>query len=326
MKMKLRKTKSNLLTLSIFTIIIFGIFSTAVSASSSYQSTLVKGTDDFIVNQYNDAAWKTTVNNSSNPSFWFEGDANITGAKSKTTILGWNDIVWQTWDVFTSLFMSEYYSFEDLLILLNIMDSLGYNETTINTNYTESYSMSYGIRAVWNFTDGAFLEDPSYSEGILVFKDPLDFKTMLDDYDTIAAEINKKLFFPFTYLTFPNITADEFLWQLALNGFAVASPQSAYLNDLIEELGCENVTSNGNTLIFERYGETTYTVEITYGAEGTMSTVSVKTADETIIFQINSTNSEWMFFTIITVISICIVVITIVLILRKRKINKLRKN
>ncbi len=311
--------------MSIFMTIIFGMFSTAVSASSSYQSTLVKGTDDFVVNQYNDAAWKTTVNTSGNPNFWFEGDANITGAKSKTTILGWNDIVWETWDIFTSLFMSEYFSFEDLVMLLNIMDNLGYNETTINANYTESYSLSYGIRAVWNFTAGLFLEQPSYNEGILVFKDPLDFKTMLDDYDTIAAELNKNV--PIKIIgTFPNLTADDFLWQLALNGFAVAAPQPTYLTDLIVELGCENATSNGNTLIFERYGETYYTVEIVYGAEGTMSSVSVKAADETVIFQIISSNSEWMFFVIITVVLICIAGITVVLILRKRKINKLRKN
>ncbi len=325
MKMIHRKIKNNLLIISIFITIIFGMFSTVVSASLSYQSTLAKGTDDYLVNQYNDAAWKTTVNNSSNPSFWFEGDANITGAKSKTTILGWNDVVWQTWDVFTSLFMSEYYSFEDILALLNIMDYLGYNETTINANYTESYSMSYGARAVWNFTAGAFLEPPSYSEGIMVFKDPLDFKTMLDDYDTIAAELNNNI--PIQMIgAFPNLTADDFLWQLALNGFAVASPQQAYLTDLIAELGCENATSTGNTLIFERYGETTYIVEIVYGGEGTMSSLSVKTTDDTVIFRIVSTNSEWIFFVIIAIILINIAALTVVLILRKRKLNKLRKN
>ena len=69
MKMIHRKIKNNLLIISIFITIIFGMFSTVVSASLSYQSTLAKGTDDYLVNQYNDAAWKTTVNNSSNPSF-----------------------------------------------------------------------------------------------------------------------------------------------------------------------------------------------------------------------------------------------------------------
>ena len=67
--MKFRKTKNNMLSLLIFIAIIFGLFSTTVSASSNYQLTLAKGTDEFIINQYNDPAWKTTVNASTNPSF-----------------------------------------------------------------------------------------------------------------------------------------------------------------------------------------------------------------------------------------------------------------
>ena len=137
--MKLRKTNVKLLSLSLFIVIIFGMFSTTVSASSSYQLTLAKGTDEFIINEYNDPAWKTTVNTSTNPSFWFGGDANIKGAKSKTTIQGWNENTWQTWDVFKSLFIFEYFSIEERVGLLNIMKLNGYNETTINTNYTNSY-------------------------------------------------------------------------------------------------------------------------------------------------------------------------------------------
>jgi len=147
---------------------------------------------------------------------------------------------------------------------------------------------------------------------------------MLDYYNNLSAELNEKL--SFSPYSFPNLNADEFLWQLALNGLAIAKPQTEYLQVLIDDLGCENATSSGSTLIFERYGETNYTVEIMYGSEGTMSSLSVKTVAETVIFRIISTNSEWMFFLIITVVLICIAGISVVLILRKRKINKLRKN
>ncbi|MHA2050786.1 MAG: hypothetical protein ACW986_14330 [Promethearchaeota archaeon] len=314
-------TKGKLFSVTLFGIIILGMLSTSVMASL-YQTTLTKGTEVFTVNQYNDSTWKTTVNASSNPSFWFEGDANVTGAKSKTTILGWNDNTWQTWDAFISLFMSEYFSFEDLIILLTIMNNIGYNETTINANYTGDYNLWYGVRAVWNFTEGSHLEQPSYSEGVLVFKDPLDFKAMLDDYNTLAAELNGNMFIQLSGLSFPNITADDFLWQLALNGLAVAKPQSGYLTELITELGCQNASSNGNTLIFNRFGETNYTVEISYGEKGTMSAFVVKDIGENIIFKIASTNEEWIFFLILTIIAACGAGLVVFIILSRRKPKK----
>jgi len=322
MKRTRNKTKTNLLSATLFGLIIFGMLISAVTASSTYELTLAKGTDILTVNHYDDAAWKTTVNTSTNPSFWFEGDANITGAKSKSTILGWNDITWQTWDVFTSLFISEYFSFEDLVILLTIMNNIGYNETTINANYTDSYSLTYGVKAVWNFTNGEHLEQPSYNEGILVFKNPLDFKTMLDDYNTIAAELNGKFIIQLAGFSFPNLTADDFLWQLALNGFAVAAPQPTYLTALINELGCENASSSGSTLIFERSGETNYTVEIAYGTEGTMSSLTIKDAGDSIIFQITSANSEWIFYLILVILALCGAGLVAYIVITRRKPKK----
>ena len=322
MKKTRNKTKTNLLSAILLGVIIFGMLSTAVTASSTYQLTLAKGTDILTVKQYDDADWKSVVNVSTNPSFWFEGDANIAGAKSKTTILGWNDIAWQTWDVFISLFMSEYFSFEDLVILLAAMNKVGYNETTINANYTDSYNLWYGVRAVWNFTDAVYLEQPSYTEGILVFKDPLDFKTILDDYNTIAAELNGNAFIQLTGLSFPNLTPDDFLWQLALNGFAAAAPRTPYLTDLINELGCENASSNGNTLVFERSGETNYTVEISYGGDGTMSSFTVKDVGEGIIFQIISANSEWTFYLILVILAACGAGLVVYIVIRRRKPKK----
>ena len=322
MKRREKKMKLRLMSVILFGIIMFGALITMVSASLNYRSTLVKGTDNFTVSHYDAAVWKTTVNNSTTPSDWLEGETNITGAKSKITMRGWRDTTWETYDILTGIFMPEFFNLEEIIPLLFSMNMFGFNETTINTNYTNNYKLSYGVRSVWNFTSSGYPEEQSYIDGIMVFKNPTDFKVMLDDYNNLSAELNGKL--PFS--PFPNLSADEFLWQLALNGLAIAKPQTEYLQVLIEDLACENATSSGNTLIFERYGETYYTVEIVYGAEGTMSSISVKTADETVIFRIISTNSEWMFFVIITVALICIAGISVVLTLRKRKINKLRKN
>jgi hypothetical protein len=303
-------------------IIICGMFAATVSASSTYQSSLAKGTDDLLVSQYDDATWKSTVNISTNPSFWFEGDANIRGAKSRTTILGWNYITWQAYDILTSLFMSEYFSVEDLLILLTVMNSAGFNETTINENYTNSYNLWYGVRAVWNFTDGTYEEQPSYNEGVLVFKNPIDVKTILDDYNIMAAELNVIPSIMVLGYSFPNLTGDDFLWQLTLNGLAVAAPRTQYLIDLINELECENASSSGSTLIFERIGESNYTVEISYGTKGTMISFTVKDVSETIIFQLINMNSDWIFYLILGVIIACIVGLVVYVIITKRKPKK----
>ncbi len=295
------------------------MLSTTVSASLNYQTTLMKGTEIFTVDRYDNVGWKTTVNLSTTPSDWFEGDTNFKGAQSKVTIKGWNDITWQFYDVFTTIFMAEYFSSEDIFILLKIMDTAGYNETTINANYTDNYDLWYGLRAVWNFTIKDFEELPSYNDGVMVFENPLDFKTILDDYNNLAADLNGKISIQIAGYNFPILSADEFIWQLALNGLAIAKPQPEYLTNLVDELGCVNVSSSGKSLIVERYGETDYTVEISYGEEGTLSSLLVKDVDGNIIFQIVSTNSEWIFYLILIIIAVCGVGLVVYIIIKKRK-------
>ncbi|MHA2394011.1 MAG: hypothetical protein ACXAEX_18920 [Promethearchaeota archaeon] len=319
MKLNKSRNKSIFLSLSLFTIIILGIFSTTVSASPSYQSTLVKGTEIYIVNQYDDAAWKATVNLSSTPTNWFEGNTNNSGAKSKITLKGWNYITWETWDVFTTIFMSEYFSFDDIIILLGIMNSIGYNETTININYTNSYNLWYGLRAVWNFTTSDFGELSSYNDGILVFEDPLDFKLILDDYNLLAADLNGELAIQIAGYSLPILDADDFLWQLVLNGLSIAKPQTNYLLNLISELGSVNASSDGTTLTFNRHGETNYTVEISYGEKGTFASFTVKDVNGDIIFQILSTSSEWIFYLVLIILAACGTGLVIYIIMKKRK-------
>ncbi|MFX1323434.1 MAG: hypothetical protein ACFE8N_00645 [Promethearchaeota archaeon] len=301
------------------TIIIFGIFSTTVFASTNYQTTFVKGTEIFTVNQYDAAAWKTTVNVNSTPAEWFEGNTNNTGAKSKITLKGWNYITWETWDVFTSMFLSKYFSLEEISNLIGIMYLIGYNETSINTNYTNTYNLWYGLRAVWNFTTNEFGDLASYNDVVFVFQDPMDFKLILDDYNILAAELNGEFLIQSEGYSFPILTADEFLWQLAMGGLAIAKPQSEYLTNLVTHLGVANATSNGATLNFSRYGETNYTVVISYGEKGTLSSFIVKDDIGDIIFQILSTNSEWIFYLILVILAVCGSGLVIYIIIKKRK-------
>jgi hypothetical protein len=312
------RNRTKILSLTILSLFLIGILSTSIVASSTYQHTLAKGTDDFVVELYNDAEWKTTVDSTLTPADWFEGEANITDAKSKTTLKGWATITWDTFDVLTSIFMPEYFSFADTIALLFIMDSQGYNATTINANYTNDYSLSYGLRSVWNYTTNEYEEDPSYSDGIIALQNPLEYKSMLDDYNTLAEDLNGNLAIQFSGYSFPNVSADEFLWQLALNGLAIAEPQADYLESLINELGCENASVSGSTLIFERYGLTNYTVEISYGDKGIMSSFTVKDIDGTVIYLITSSNSEWLFYLILIIVSVSSVALVVYVFVRNR--------
>jgi len=313
------KTRTSILSLTILSLFLIGILSTSILASSTYQHTLAKGTDDFVVRLYDSADWKTTVNSTLTPSDWFEGEANITNAKSKTTLKGWIANTWDTYDVLISIFMPEYFSFGEILALLSIMKSQGYNETTINANYTNTYSLWYGLRAVWNYTSNDYEENPSYSDGIIILQNPLDYKSMLDDYNNLAEDLNGNFAIQLSGYSFPNVSADEFLWRLALNGLAIAEPHGNYLESLITELGCENASVSGSTLIFKRYGLTIYTVEISYGDKGIMSSFTVKDISNTVIYQITSSNSEWLFYLILILVSTCSVVLVAYLVIRNRR-------
>jgi len=313
------KTRTSILSLTILSLFLIGTLSTSIVASSTYQHTLAKRTDDFVVELYNSAEWKTTVDSNSTPSDWFEGEANITNAKSKTTLKGWVANAWDTYDVLTSIFMPEYFNFTETMALLFLMDSQGYNETTINANYTNNYDLTYGLRAVWNYTSNDYEENPSYSDGIIILQNPLDYKAMLDDYNNLAEDLNGNFAIIFSGFKFPNVSADEFLWRLALNGLAIAEPHGDYLESLISELGCENASVSGSTLIFKRYGLTNYTVEISYGDKGIMSSFTVKDIGDTVIYQITSSNSEWLFYLILILVSTCSVVLVVYLFIRDRR-------
>jgi hypothetical protein len=316
------KTRTSILSFTILSLFLIGVLSTSIVASSTYQHTLTKGTDDFVVELYNDAEWKNTVDSSLTPSDWFEGEANVTNAKSKATLRGWVPATWDTWDVFTSIFMREFFNFTETFTLFFIMDSQGYNETTINANYTTNYNFLLGLRSLWNYTSTEYEEDPKLApDRILIFSDPLKFRVMLDDYNALAEDLNGNFAIQFSGLSFPNVSADEFLWKLIFSGFATAGPHGTYLESLVSELGCENTTVSGSTLIIERYGITNYTVEISYGEKGTMSSFTVKDISDEIIYKITSSNSEWLFYLLlitISAVSVALVVFAVV-IGRKRK-------
>ena len=122
---------------------------------------------------------------------------------------------------------------------------------------------------------------------------------------------------------FQNMTADDFLWQLAFNGLAMGTPISLYIQELVNTLGCENASYNGNTLIIDRTGEANYTVEMTYGAQGTLTSFIVKNSAGTVIYQfISIGNTNLIVYIIVGIIIGCLSVLFVFLFYKKRKFNK----
>ena len=320
MKRIKNKSKIKIISTLLLGLVVLGFISTDVYAATSYQSNLVKGTEELMVTHYDESSWNTTVGSSLTPNDWFQGDNHNINAKSKITLKGWTQDTWQLYDWLVTLFFPMFYTSEEIFILLGIMESQGYNETTINDNYITNYTLWYGLRSVWNFTIGEYEENPSYIDGIIILQNPINYKIVLEDYNNITGIFNGNFAIQMAGFSFPNYTADDFLWQFALQGFAIAEPYSVYLNEVVNELGCENATVSDSTLIFERYGLTNYTVEITYGVKGMMSSFLVKDSMESIILKINSSNSEWMFFLILIITSISAIGLAILIITRKRKL------
>jgi len=304
-------------------IILFGILFTAVSASPNYELTLTKSTTEYTISQYDDAGWKATINPSSDPKILFAGDANIMGAKSKQTIKGWVDTTYTTYKALTSLYFS---SSEFLLWNMYLVNftAAGYNETSINEDYPDTFKAWYGISAKWWFTEHEFSETPNNTMSpIIIMKNPLDYKTILDNCNALIEDIlNNTAIHWSIKLLFSSKSADELLWQMVFYGLGVATPQSEYLNDVVTELGCDNTTVSGSTLIFEKNGVTDYTVEVSYGSKGTLSDFEVQDFDGDVIYLITSSDTDWIFFTILfSVIGITMVVV-IYGIIRNRKLKK----
>lgn len=309
------RTKTILLSLSFLGMFLIGIYSTVVVAST-YQVALIKETEYFEITQYEEDAWHTIINASSTPADWFEGEANITNAQSKYTTLGWSDSSWEFYDVLISVILQE-----NQIPLLMAIAKLGYNETEINNNYTNTYNLWFGVRSYWNFTSINFEESPSNAQDpILIFQNPGDYGKMLDDYNHLVEDIqNDPAISPFIKIQFSNITGDEFLWQRIFSGFGVALPADEYITILIDELGCENATINNNILTVKKAGETNYTVEITYGAKGTQSSFIVKDVDSNIIYAIKSIGNEnWVLNNILLVIIISVIGFVVYIIYKKK--------
>jgi hypothetical protein len=315
------RNRGIVLTFGLLGLLLIGFSFTAVAATPNYQLTLTKSTEEYTVVKYDATAWKAAVSPSSSPKQFFQGDSNVTGAKSKQTVKGWVDTTFTTYQAMLSL----YFSLSEYLVwqAYNI-SAAGFNETTINEKYPNEYDVWSGISAEWYFTRGAYPETPNNTVvPIVMMKNPSDYKSILDDCNAIVDEIlNDTSLGPIRFSFTPNITADQFAWQLVTYGFGVLSPRDTYLETMVTDLGCVNTTASGSTLIFNKTGVTDYSIEVSYGSSGILSAFVVKNASGDIIYQITSSNSDWLFYTLLFSFIGVVVIAIVFLIVRKRKLRK----
>lgn len=306
----------------VITLLLFSLlgisFLTAISSGlaqdTAYEVKLTKGTTIFTVETYDEDAWLTTVSNSLNPSHWFGGDANITGAQSKITIKGWAYSNWSTYEIL--FFINP--------IIYNLTD-YGYNNDTINEAYPKTYWIWNGLQVKWEYTVEEFDEKPDLVfDQIVILENPEDYKRILDDYNSLATQIQNDVNItnPFIKAMFLNKTGDALLWQLVLNKFTALDPVDNYLLAVTDALETENVTASGCSLIFNQTGLNDYTVEFIYGDRGTLTSIIVKDQTDNTIYYITSSNSEWIFYMILSIAIGATIGIIVFLSLRSRKIKR----
>jgi len=268
--------------------IFLSLGATGIAAETTYEVALEKGTEIYIVNQYNDEKWEDTFGDELKTDDWFEGDSDEIGAKSKITFRNVGDYKWDTFDVLMTIFDILDAIPKDLLLnndTLRLM--VLFSEDFIEKLYPDKFSVWEAITVKWNYETEEFDETPDEKiNTIPVFKDIKDFEDMLENYNEWAMIININM----TLLglePYPIMDGDDFLWELILSGkLAIARPFNKYLKEMIDRLDVDDVEVKDNTLIIDRKEEEDYTVEVSFNDQGIMSSFIVKNEDERVIYEI----------------------------------------
>ncbi|MFO8018873.1 MAG: hypothetical protein R6U96_09570 [Promethearchaeia archaeon] len=282
--------------------------------AKTYSASFYKGTDTYIVEDYDKNEWEEVIESTLTPDDFFGGDANKKNAKAKNINLGWYDNETNVYEMLTGLYIPE-----NSLASLSSLKEEGVNRSTINDAYNTTIESWKIYQSLWSFTEDDFEVDADRPNYILyVFKNAERYKTGLDIYHQWSDEMNSSY-----EVTFPNLTGDDFIWQLILKGQYFPSPISSYLTELVDSLECENTTTDENSLIIERNGEKSYTVNVNYASDGSYSQIEILGEDEGLIYRISQNNSHQIFTWIL--LGIVIGVFSIAFMYRRYKLKMRRE-
>jgi len=304
----------------ILSTILIGLCSTSITASTTYEPALNKGTVAFRVIQYNEGKWEDTVESELEPDDFFGGDSDEIGARSKVTIKNVGSQDWDLEDALLFIFDVESYIGDDelneteMLLLLTFL-----SKDYVDEVYPEEHDVWEALSVKWDFETDEFDEAPDDRAYILpIFKDPKDYKDLLDDYNKWALSLNTTM----VYLgikPFPIFDGDGLLWVLITSGiFTIARPFNSYLETLIDELDCDDAEIKENTLILERKGVEDYTVEVTFNEQGLQSNLLIKNDEGRVIYEIIQDNTDMIVLVVSGVIAASVAGLLIVLIKRRK--------
>jgi len=324
------KKRIRIMTFSLLltVIILIGICSTVKAAETTYESALTRGTDTLIVSQYDEGAWEDIIDDELEPDDWFGGDADKIGAKSRITIKSMkydadDDLEWHTYKVLEEIFDVYSYLPEEIIEYQLLAFMANFTKDSINERYSNKYDLWQGVSAKWDFTDEANEDFEDVADDrmhkVPIFKDPGDFKDMLEDYNDWVVYINVTMV-SLGLESYPILSEEEFLWQLIISGtLTIASPFNRYLSAVVDELDCKDVEVKDSKIIIEKNGEEDYTVEVTYGNRGTQSSLIVKDDDGDIIYEITSEDTTTIILIILGVMATAIAGIVYVAVIIRKK-------
>ncbi len=267
-----------------------------VSSYSNYSISLEKGSQIFEVKNYDEEAWKDTINVTSSTTVWFGGESDTIGAKSKTTVLGVHDGGSSTYGIFIRLF------FRWFDVNTSILQQYGYGGSYIYNNYPNAYDYWVPQLTIWpfgtepfdNYSNYKFYDRPSF-----LFRDPLDLQKILYDYRDFAAVVNNDTALSSINFSMPVLSGHEFLWHFILDRYMMVNPIDNYLTEVINALECENISVHENKITFMRFGEKTYIVDFTYNSEGLLDNIIIKNNDGDLIYKITSSDLKLVVYIII---------------------------
>lgn len=291
-----------------------------IKTNSNFSNGLELGTQIYEVHNYDEVVWKNTINFTFNPCYWFGGEANVIGAKSKLTIeeLGYTEFL--TSVIFKTLLFSN-----QTLSLYQIVSNHGYNDTYIDDMFTRWYlAWTYKFH-YWTFTTHEFDFHSTFeTEHSKILQYPQNFTQILEDYSNYTSKINNDTAIQALNISFPLIKGDSIMWHFIINRFAIGKPINYYLTTLINVFDCKHITSQDNKLIFQNHGEEDYYVEVFYNPRGIIENFIFKNSEGYVFYKITSSYPQTVFYIILGIIIVFIFGITIMIIIVKKNKRKKR--
>jgi hypothetical protein len=292
------------------------ILISVVHADTPYSYDLEIGTQLFQVKKYDAEIWKNTVNVSSTPSDWFGGDADKIGAKSKYTLSYFFDVNVTTPSLFLRMVIPQNY-----LSIYEFIKDYGYDQQYIENHYPNVYEVSSYTSSFWKFTTKEF-NDTTHIQRSYIFKFPQNSLLLLNDYNNYSRIVNSDPVLQSLNYSLPILSGDDLVLQLITKRLALGIPKNQYLSSFINAVGSTNATIQDNSLILQRHGEKSYSVEATYNTQGFINNIIIKDSEDYVFYKITSSTPKVIFYILIGIISVFLLGVVIVVIIRKYKLEK----